>query len=548
MNAHRSPFHAGEREAQRRVGVEDVAAWAGGFIRGAMPEQHRRFFAALPFLVVVGGDGDGWPWATVLEGGDGFVRSPDPRRLAVAAVPPPQDPLAGRLVPGAAVGLLGIELATRRRNRMNGVIGASADGLSIEVRQSFGNCPQYIHAREWRRAAPSAPRPVRLSRHLDAGQRDRIRAADTLFIGSGQRAGADEPSAGYDASHRGGPRGFVRVSDDGTRLRIPDYAGNNFFNTIGNLITDPRVGLLFVDFGSGGLLHVAGRARIDWSPADDDPQARRFIEVAVEKVIDRPAALALRWGAGEAERRILRVVDKVRESALVTSFHLAPADGAPLAPFAAGQHLPVELAIPGRSAPVARSYSLSGAPDAGLYRISVKREPGGLVSGFLHDATKVGDTLAAHPPAGDFVVPADGAPLVLVSAGAGITPMVAILHDETARASARPILFAHVARDGANHAFRREVDALAARNGSIRRRVFYTRPRAVDIAGADYDGEGRVRARDIAALAPEGAHYMLCGPGPFVAEMRTGLERCGVPPARIQIETFGEVGTVDPAG
>lgn len=540
MTSRPSPFHAGELEAQRLAEAGDVTSWAGGFIRDHMPDQHRDFFTALPFLVITSSDEDGWPWVTILEGAEGFIRSPDPLHLTLAAMLPSRDPLAGALVPGAAIGMLGIDLATRRRNRMNGVISSAIDGFAVEVKQSFGNCPQYIHERAWRRVAPQGDGEPSVSHHLDAGQQARIAAADTFFIGTGHGAGKNRRSDGYDTSHRGGPRGFVRVSENGRCLQIPDYAGNNYFNTIGNLILNSRVGLLFVDFRSGGLLHITGRATIDWTPTDGhDQNARRIIDVTIEKVIDRPAALTLRWSEADADRQKLQVVAKVPESDRITSFHLASTDGKALPRFEAGQNLAVELEVPGLGR-VGRSYSLSGAPDAGVYRISVKREDKGIASGFLHSQIGVGDTVEVRPPSGEFVVPDGTAPLVLISAGVGITPMISILHDEAARGSTRPILFAHVARDGENHAFRAEIDALLAHASGIRRLVFYTRPRDADIRDVNYDRKGRLTADDI--LSVEGskdAHYMLCGPARFLADTRLGLERSGVPQSRIHFETFG---------
>jgi uncharacterized protein len=112
--------------------------------------------------------------------------------------------LAAGLTPGSAIGILGIELATRRRNRLNGLIRAADDGFVVEVRQSFGNCPQYIHDRSWRRSEATRAAKARVSRRLDPDQQARIAAADTFFIGSGYSTGGDRPSDGYDASHRGG--------------------------------------------------------------------------------------------------------------------------------------------------------------------------------------------------------------------------------------------------------------------------------------------------------------------------------------------------------
>ncbi|MES1927341.1 pyridoxamine 5'-phosphate oxidase family protein, partial [Salinisphaera sp. T31B1] len=151
MTAQTSPFHVGEIEAQQRAGVDDLAASGGRFIRGHMPAQHRQFFAALPFVIAAAGDESGRPWVTLLEGDEGFITSPDPRTLTITARPGAQDPLAAAFATKTDVGLLGIELSTRRRNRANGVLRPAGEALCIELSQSFGNCPQYIREREWRR-------------------------------------------------------------------------------------------------------------------------------------------------------------------------------------------------------------------------------------------------------------------------------------------------------------------------------------------------------------------------------------------------------------
>ncbi|WP_353979715.1 pyridoxamine 5'-phosphate oxidase family protein [Salinicola endophyticus] len=555
MTPETTPFHAGEREAQRRAGV----APSGRFIRDHMPEQHRDFFAELPFIVLAAGDAQGRPWVTLLAGEPGFIDTPNARTLSVAAAPGRGDPLATALEEGAEVGLLGIELTTRRRNRLNGVVRAAQGRLVVAVQQSFGNCPQYIRERAWHRVEP-APAPAAIvSSRLDAGQRARITAADTFFIGSacGSVAAATDSAhdsgreqstkRGYDASHRGGEPGFVQVTGAGT-LRFPDYPGNNFFNTLGNLIQNPRVGLLFVDFETGGLLQISGRARIEWQPAhSEDPSAQRWVEVSIERVVERPEALDLRWQR-ETPALQLEVVDKRRESDLVTSFRLASADGGALPPFRAGQHLPLELSVPGQSGRVRRSYSLSGSPGDETYRISVKREAHGIASRFLHDRVAVGDCLTAHAPAGDFVLPAGQGPLVLISAGVGITPMLAMLYAavaEGACGAARDVWFVHATRNGDSHAFWAEVDAAiqaGARSAGHRaeRRVFYSAPLASDIRGRDYDAEGRMTAKDLLALdAGDDAHYLLCGPAGFLADISAGLEAGGVPAGRIAFETFG---------
>lgn len=532
----RSPFHAGELAAQRRAGATDSAAAGGAFIRSAMPDQHRAFFAALPFVVAAGEGADGRFWVSILEGPEGFLSAPDPGHLRIGRALPRADPLAEGLTPGGPVGLLGIDLATRRRNRVNGRLTATPQGYVLRVEQSFGNCLQYIHARDWHRVdGPDAPAPRRTDR-LDADQAARIAAADTLFIGSGNPA----EGGGHDASHRGGAAGFVRVAADGALL-IPDYPGNSFFNTMGNLLRDPRVGLLVVDFATGDLLQISGRARIDWTPADGhDPAARRMIHVAVDRVVDRPRALSLRWRRATAGLR-LRVVAKVRETPQVTSFHLLSADGTPPGGFVAGQHLPVLLDVPGAPAPVQRSYSLSGDPAAPVWRISVKREDRGLASRVLHDRVGVGDIIDALPPQGDFGLPPGGGPLVLVSAGVGITPMLSMLHAVTAAQPQRAVSFVHATRNGSTHAFGAEVDRLAAKGGRMTRRVHYSAPDDMDRPAA-FDATGRVTAEDVLSHLPDRqGDVLLCGPVRFMADLRADLEARGLPTERVHLEAFGPV-------
>ena len=464
-----SPFHRGEQEVQARLGVRDIEDWARKIVRPYLPEEHRAFHTSLPFLVAAARDGQDRPWVTLLTGPAGFITSPDPQSLAIDATPVPGDALQHAMLPGADIGLLGIELATRRRNRVNGrIAGDSAGILTFAVEQSFGNCPQYIREREWRRVDDvPAGTPMR-GTSLTPTQRQWIAQADTFFIASGHRGEGDSPTFGLDASHRGGDRGFLQILSD-TRLVFPDYAGNNHFNTIGNLVLDPRVGLTLVDFDTGSLLQLTGRATIDWdSPAVARfPGARRLVTVDIDEIVELPTALPLRWSADAGSVRSLRLIEKTRESADVTSFIFESRDGAPLPLFQAGQHLPIEFEIPGREEPVRRSYSLSGAPSRTRYRISVKREARGLASRYLHDHVEVGTILDARLPAGDFLLPPSHAPIVLVSAGVGVTPLASMLHTLAEEAGERPVWFVHGARDGDHHPLAREIRDLAAKRPGI---------------------------------------------------------------------------------
>ena len=542
-----SPFHEGEQRVQSRLGVRDqIEPWARQVVRPYLPEEHRAFHMSLPFLVAAARDREGRPWATLLSGAPGFVRSPDRGRLEIAARPVPGDALEGALTPGVDLGILGIDLETRGRNRVNGRIG-NGDGSAIhfDVDQAFGNCPQYIHERSWTRVPEPTPRtPACRSTRLSPAMGKWIRRADTFFIASGHRGDGDKPIYGMDASHRGGEPGFVHIESD-TRLVFPDYAGNNHYNTIGNLTVDPRAGLLFVDFESGGLLQLTGRTRIDWDSPQVSrfPGARRLVYFTLEEVIELPAALALRWSAPTGFVRTLRLVDKVRESDDVTSFVLEARDGAPLPEFEAGQHLPIQLQIPGHEEPVRRTYSLSNGPGDGYYRISVKREAHGVASRHLHDRLENGAFIDAHAPAGEFVLSKADRPIVLISAGVGLTPLVSMLHALTRSPLARDVWFIHGARDGDHHPLSEEVRSLVAGHERVRAHVVYSRPRPADVAGIDFDSQGRVGGELIAGLAPGlDAEFYLCGPIAFMADIQSEMVARGVPESRIHTEIFGPMG------
>lgn len=306
-----APFHAGELAVQTRAGVREKADMGGRRgIRRYMPDQHRLFFGQLPFIVLGGVDANGQPWATLRTGEPGFVSSPDSTTLRIAGDAVPGDPLAGAWHVGSALGGLGIEPPTRRRNRVNGVVTDATDGaLSLHVRQSFGNCAKYIQSRTPTRidaaeAGTSATSlehaPERRAATLDASDIALLERSDTYFIATRSNMRDDGPAQGVDVSHRGGLPGFVRVENERTFL-APDYRGNLFFNTLGNLAEDERAGLVFIDFEQGDLLFVAARARIVWDEAAIEAfaDAQRLVRFEVTEVRRSPAALPFRWSEVE---------------------------------------------------------------------------------------------------------------------------------------------------------------------------------------------------------------------------------------------------------
>lgn len=269
-------YHEGELEMQRRAGVRQLAERVGGIINTAIHPPMAAFLGAQRFVVVSTVDNDGAVTASLLGGAPGFAAATNERTVALT-------PTFGHLrdIDGTgAIGLLAIDQATRRRIRINGNASRSGNTIVISTAEVYSNCPQYIRPRV-ARERPAATPSVQTSGVLSEAQRQWIAGADTFFLASAH------PQRGADASHRGGPAGFVTIESP-ARLRWPDYSGNNMFNSLGNLTVNPRCGLLFVDFARGATLQLRGSARVE---GDDE----RTIIVDIDDVIETTDTIPLRW-------------------------------------------------------------------------------------------------------------------------------------------------------------------------------------------------------------------------------------------------------------
>ncbi|GAA4536264.1 pyridoxamine 5'-phosphate oxidase family protein [Mycobacterium paraffinicum] len=262
-------FHEGETTTQRRAGVEAEAGRLEGMLDSSgLSPGAAKFLASQRFAALTARDHAGVLWISPLAAPPGFLRGHHDI-LRVSAFPRGGDPLH-EIPTGQQVGLIAIDFATRRRLRVNGEL-VSADrpgGMTVRVDQSYGNCPKYIHNHAIDVATLAAPPriPARHASVLDASDQAFIARADTFFLGT------SHPTRGRDASHRGGPPGFVRV-DSADRLWWPDFPGNNMFNSFGNLAVDDEAALLFLDFETGATLHITGTAQVRWTtpggPGDD---------------------------------------------------------------------------------------------------------------------------------------------------------------------------------------------------------------------------------------------------------------------------------------
>lgn len=596
------PFHEGEVALQNQSGThQSVMSYAPKVVRPYMPEQHREFYHDLPFFVAAARDANDNVWATLLlnhaliAAGNkqdlnsnnkddttlGAIGSPDPVTLQLPTKLVPGDALQSSAwgQRGMDVGLLGIYFSSARRNRVNGWIdttttataAASGGTMSMHVTQSFGNCPQYIASRQWWSTTngndddapedvivgaggstiptvdPNGATSIR-SDALSSAQIRLLEQAETMFVATGYRGQGDDVRYGNDASHRGGPAGFINVAADSKTITFPEFKGNNHFNSLGNLVKDNRMGITIPLLESGGMLQLTGTAVVDMSTSRAAalyPGALRLVTFTVTQVNQVPdGTLPLRLGVPASQRaRDYVVVAKVPESANITSFYFEPSlvvanttdkNQEDLWDFTPGQHLPIRLVTP--AGDMQRTYSLSAAPSAAdkagarYFRISVKREPQGRASSFLHDQVQVGDIVKARKPAGDFVLQdrktaADKRTVVLLSTGIGVTPILSMLQHLVNSKDNRMVVWVHGARDGTLHAFRDEVEELVKQSPAlVQRHIVYSLTRELD--NGVYDSTGRIDAKLVQKLVPDltQAEFYMCGPGAFMANVEEGLE------------------------
>jgi ferredoxin-NADP reductase/MOSC domain-containing protein YiiM len=238
--------------------------------------------------------------------------------------------------------------------------------------------------------------------------------------------------------------------------------------------------------------------------------------------------------------RPLRVLDKKRESDSVTSLLLEPSDGYPLTPGRPGQFIVLRLRPTPNGPPLLRSYSLSGEQSASRYRVSIKRNPNGAAGVYIRDGVRIGDILDVAAPRGSFVLLAGGVPVILLSAGIGATPVLAMLHALAAAKSSREVWWIHAARDGGEHPFAEEVRARLKALPNSHCHIRYSAPGPQDRPTIDFDAPGRVSAPVLQELGvPRDADFYLCGPPDFMTDLTASLAAWGVAVNRIHSEAFG---------
>mmetsp|Transcript_8520 Transcript_8520/g.24441 ORF Transcript_8520/g.24441 Transcript_8520/m.24441 type:complete len:671 (-) Transcript_8520:194-2206(-) len=627
-------YHEGELSLQSQVpnAREKAEVMAEAIIRTELVPPHRDFLdrASLLYLAVVTEAGSA-PKAAVLAGHSGFAVTSDPGRLALD-LDRADLSLTGmlpKLAAGALVAVLAMDTRAARRHRVNGVVEEADDHrILVRVDQSFSGCPKYIQQREFdvtEGIAVDRPRGAVVvvesgssdaaAASLSAAALQLVANADTFFIASAYQGG-HASAIGADMSHRGGFPGFVQASDDGTVLRWPDYSGNKMFTTLGNLLADPASALLFVDFASGDVLYVNGRAEVELQPDRALPGGERSVRLQVSswRLVAKAVPVSCHsflqaspynpghpGQAGPSVGSAQVTVVKVRDEAdsVKTLEICAPPVSRPLL---AGQHaafsFPPELfhaaaadklqdwelpyAIPEEGDDVLRTWTVSSHHEGGMlaaggtFTISVKLQPGGLVSSYLHSCIKPGATLNLLGFGGAFTmhmnldfkdtvglaageVPEEG-PVLLLGAGIGVTPLVPFLKELRASWPDRRVVVLLSVPRMEQAAFGGVLEE-AAKQSSGKVLTIITATRApegqasgqlpplgcvtkdmLEAAGGALRTSGRVEAATLRSIVGGEdigrAITLMCGPGAFMSAAEEMLKEAGADTSKVYHESF----------
>jgi len=545
-----SAYHEGELAIQQRAGEAEMARINAGAIDKTILGGALRFIEQQPMVVIGSMDAAGKVWASTLFGNPGFIRALDNKTLELDISQPrsaEDDPLWSNLIENPDVGLLVIELGSRRRIRINGrAQKVSAERIIIDVERAYPNCPKYIQRREWKKLEATEQHATTAStvgNELNETQKTLIKNADTLFVTSAH------PEHGVDASHRGGHPGFAHIINN-RQLRIPDFAGNSMFNTLGNFTSYPYAGLTFIDFGSdisgGRLLQLTGKAEILWD-IDDSQQVdspgetggtRRYWQFDItswqesklpygfawELLDESPHIPELKRSSNFDDAISLQVERIQQETDRVKSFRLRAAEGNELPEFQSGAHLQVMVKLPDGSE-AKRHYSLINNPnDRSSYEIGVLREPEGRGgSRYMHEQVNEGDALEFRLLKNEFRMVTTTEHSILIAGGIGITPILSMMHSLSSKNDSFEIHYS--ARRLSGFAFRDRIVQIAGDRAS-----FY--------ASKEASGQ-RLNLKELLATPKPGVHVYVCGPHGMINAVRETATAQGWPFSQIHFESFG---------
>lgn len=580
-------FHAGEVAVQARAGTVNVADQLAGLGLGhAVSEDAALLFSRLPFVAISSVGAPGEVWVSFAFGAPGVVRVETPTRLQLVhdSAVHPEDPLRDAWKSEGEVSVLAIDMERRVRYRTTGILG---DGLAIRIKEAFPNCPKYIQRRVLEEpvagVAPVSAAAKTVSRSaLSAHDEKLITSSDGIFLGT------FNPDTGADVNYRGGRPGFVRVLGP-DKIMWPEYRGNGMFQSSGNIEADPRAGLSFLDFNTGDVLQLTGTAVNDWDHDSVFDGASRLIRFHIAKVRRTDGMTSLRWDlkdyspyvppvSSPASRKTdsapnglkaetnssattphsiypQRVVlaKIVQDTELVKTFRFLTRNGN--VQFLPGQYATFQFenidALDGGK-PVVRTWTLSECAistrgDVTL-EVSVKRDPNGLVSRWLHDSAELGLEVTLLGIDGDMTPVTklasggyDAPPkILLISGGIGITPNVAILRGLAVYDQFPSIVFIHQEHSESLLPFQSELRRRDRELENVRLINMISGCSEEETLSDPANRCGRVNEELLKAEVPDlqSRVVYLCGPVGFMSSVRKALSSLGVDASNVHTENF----------
>jgi len=545
-----NPYHEGELAVQARVKQTKIAQMNGRVITNCIPAGAIHFIEQQAMVVLGSLDSHGQLWCSAIFGEPGFLRAKDERtlelNLTMAGISK-DDPLWTNLNANTNVGLIVIELGSRRRLRINGRLRkVSTDNYILDITQAYPNCPQYIQRRHISKANKRVDKnisPPTQGTELNSTLRSFIENSDTFFVASAHAEINSELSTNYsvDASHRGGQPGFVQIINN-TLLRIPDYSGNSMFNTLGNFQSYPYAGLVFIDFKNKKLLQLTGTPEIIWQLDDPDEETggtQRYWQFEIKAWQQSQIPFDIDWelldyspfnpkpvsSLDKTKNKLSLKVEKVtEETSRVKSFRLSDVNGNTLPEFQPGAHLKLKIKLEDKTE-YARHYSLLSNPDEKMhYEIGVQLEPQGEGGSlYLHNHIHEGDILQVEAINNDFTMKEQAGHTILIAGGIGITPILSMLYKLAAQKQSYEIHY--TVRNNSDLAFIDRIRDIAGKKLHC-------------YVSSESNGS-RLNLNQLLNSPNATTHVYVCGPRRMISSVRDISNNIGWQPSQIHYESFG---------
>jgi ferredoxin-NADP reductase/predicted pyridoxine 5'-phosphate oxidase superfamily flavin-nucleotide-binding protein len=542
-----SPFHSGELTVQALANEADIAQRNGTVVSKHIIKGALSFIGQQSMTVVSSTDENNQIWTSVLFGEPGFIKAQDDQHILIdrkKIIQQPNDPLWRNIEHNSQVGLVIIELSTRRRLRVNGNISLLSNGqYEVTVAQAYPNCPKYIQRRQPNLSAGvltyNAPMP-KFGSELTSEQLTLITDSDSFFVGSGV---TDHHN---DASYRGGDPGFVSIVNN-RQLLIPDYKGNSMFNTLGNFESNEHTGLVFIDFESNKLLQLTGTAKVLWDQVDDaniTGGTKRYWHFNVTRWQETALPPALNWTFFEysphnpkplvSEELLLVVSDITQKSDRIKALKLTAKDGGILPAFEPGSHLPVEIELSTKNTAL-RHYSItSSSHDNRFYEIAVQQEKHGSGgSNYMHEQLSLGQIINAKSPVNAFSLSSPGKHHILIAGGIGITPILSMLRHLSQKNESYELHYS-VKTDN-DLAFKAEIVKLAGNNAHF----YVTKGKSTEGNSTHKSLPTRLDINSLFNERNKSSHVYVCGPIKMIEAVKDTADENNWQANRIHFESFG---------